>query len=387
MTFVGGDIAEMREAEQQQPENANSFTLGVSEGAGPEHLVVLVNGIVGSVENWRFAAEQFKKKLADKVVVHCNACNSALRTFNGVDVMGNRLAEEVQDVVDANPGVTKISFLSHSLGGLVSRYAIGQLYAPQGGRSLLQERASSRFRNGEILVEHTKVGEAERVGDHDATTVAAPLYGSIAGLEPINFITVATPHLGSKGNRHVPFLFGISTLERVAPMISHWFIGRTGRHLFLADGKKTLQPLLQRMVTDCHEGRFMSALWAFKQRTAYANIVYDHMVGWRTASIRRESEMPQVLISTIESYPHIVRDEELPAVDLKPATMQTREPASDFAEEVMLAGLQQVAWRRVDVSFLGARVKYQAHNTIQVKSAAVHLEGEDVIAHIIDKHF
>jgi len=33
---------------------------------------------------------------------------------------------------------------------------------------------------------------------------------------------------------------------------------------------------------------------------------------------------------------------------------------------VMLAGLQQVAWRRVDVSFLGARVKYQAHNTIQV---------------------
>lgn len=113
------------------------------------------------------------------------------------------LCLQVQDVVDANPGVTKISFLSHSLGGLVSRYAIGQLYAPQGGRSLLQERASSRFRNGEILVEHAKVGEAERVGDHDATTVAAPLYGSIAGLEPINFITVATPHLGSKGNRHV----------------------------------------------------------------------------------------------------------------------------------------------------------------------------------------
>jgi hypothetical protein len=76
----------------------------------------------------------------------------------------------------------------------------------------------------------------------------------------------------------VPFLFGISTLERVAPMISHWFIGRTGRHLFLADGKKTLQPLLQRMVTDCHEGRFMSALWAFKQRTAYANIVYDRIL-------------------------------------------------------------------------------------------------------------
>jgi hypothetical protein len=37
------------------------------------------------------------------------------------------------------------------------------------------------------------------------------------------------------------------------------------------------------------------------------------------------------------AYPHIVRDEELPAVDLKPTTMQTREPASDFAEGRVLA--------------------------------------------------
>ncbi len=47
-------VAEMREAEQQQPENANSFTLGVSEGAGPEHLVVLVNGIVGRCDLLNF---------------------------------------------------------------------------------------------------------------------------------------------------------------------------------------------------------------------------------------------------------------------------------------------------------------------------------------------
>lgn len=54
----------------------------------------------------------------------------------------------------------------------------------------------------------------------------------------------------------LPFLFGISTLEKVAPHISHLFVGRTGRHLFLADDK-TNQPLLQRMTTDCKEGRFM----------------------------------------------------------------------------------------------------------------------------------
>ena len=52
----------------------------------------------------------------------------------------------------------------------------------------------------------------------------------------------------------LPFLFGIASLERVAPLVSHWFVGRTGRHLFLADGDR---PLLQRMVTDCDEGRFL----------------------------------------------------------------------------------------------------------------------------------
>lgn len=63
------------------------------------------------------------------------------------------------DVVTQWPAVNKISFVAHSLGGLVARYAVGRLYQHQGGK--------------------------------------------IAGLEPINFITVATPHLGSVGNKQV----------------------------------------------------------------------------------------------------------------------------------------------------------------------------------------
>jgi hypothetical protein len=40
------------------------------------------------------------------------------------------------EVVEKYPGVTKISFVGHSLGGIISRYAIGQLYAPPGEKSL-----------------------------------------------------------------------------------------------------------------------------------------------------------------------------------------------------------------------------------------------------------
>ncbi|RRT84428.1 hypothetical protein B296_00002340 [Ensete ventricosum] len=79
------------------------------QGSFPEHLVVMVNGLVGSADDWRFAAEQFVKKLPDKVLVHrefgfafflfllkqSSECNSSRLTFDGVDLMGERLAEEV----------------------------------------------------------------------------------------------------------------------------------------------------------------------------------------------------------------------------------------------------------------------------------------------------
>ncbi|GJN03658.1 hypothetical protein PR202_ga21128 [Eleusine coracana subsp. coracana] len=43
----------------------------VAQGGGfPEHLVVMVNGLVGSADDWKFAAEQFVRRMPDKVIVH-----------------------------------------------------------------------------------------------------------------------------------------------------------------------------------------------------------------------------------------------------------------------------------------------------------------------------
>ncbi|KAL5231215.1 hypothetical protein ABZP36_029991 [Zizania latifolia] len=45
----------------------------VEQGGGfPEHLVVMVNGLVGSADDWKFAAEQFVRRMPDKVIVHHN---------------------------------------------------------------------------------------------------------------------------------------------------------------------------------------------------------------------------------------------------------------------------------------------------------------------------
>ncbi|MCI07368.1 alpha/beta-hydrolase superfamily protein, partial [Trifolium medium] len=56
------------------------------------------------------------------------------------------------------------------------------------------------------------------------------------------------------------------------------FVGRTGSQLFLTDGKPNKPPLLLRMASDCEDGKFLSALGAFKCRIAYANVSYDRIL-------------------------------------------------------------------------------------------------------------
>uniref|UniRef100_A0A2N9HE42 DUF676 domain-containing protein n=1 Tax=Fagus sylvatica TaxID=28930 RepID=A0A2N9HE42_FAGSY len=278
----------------------------------PDHLVIMVNGIIGSAADWRYAAEQFVKKLPDKVIVHRSECNSSRLTFDGVDLMGERLAEEVLAVVRRRPEVRKISFVAHSLGGLVARYAIGRLYE----HSPILETAA--LTGNSLSEEHTN----SMVQGHDQ-----PHEAKIAGLEPMNFITFATPHLGSRGHKqadqlqqsfgfcglhqhacmNLPFLCGLPFLERRASQTAHLIAGMSGKHLFLMDKDDGKPPLLLRMVNDSEDLNFISALRAFKRRVAYANANYDHMVGWRTSSIRRQNELPKSnLLVSDERYPHIV---------------------------------------------------------------------------------
>lgn len=316
-------------------------------GDEADHLVVMVNGLYGSSSDWKFGAEQFVKRLPGKVYVHRSECNYSNLTYDGVDLMGERLAEEVRQVVQRRRNLRKISFVAHSLGGLISRYAIGKLY------------------------EHS-IDEENMYGG-----------GKLAGLEPMNFIASATPHLGSRWNKQLPFLFGVPLLERTAAETAHFIVGRTGKHLFLSDRDGEKPPLLVRMVEDCDDGKFMSALRSFKRRVAYANITYDHIVGWRTSSIRRQHELPELqLTANDEKYPHVIHvstanPEDPQQEDSLDASL------ADSLEEIMIRGLTQVTWERVDVCFHESRLKYNAHYNIQVRTP-LNLEGEDVIYHMID---
>ncbi|XP_059637137.1 uncharacterized protein LOC132279227 [Cornus florida] len=354
----------------------------------PEHLIIMVNGIIGSAADWRYAAKQFVERLPDKVIVHCSECNSSRLTFDGVDRMGERLAEEVLAVVKRWPEVQKISFVAHSLGGLVARYAIGVLYEN------FPKMGSSDLTGSYSCGEHLNNSKRDLKHHYD---------GRVAGLEPMNFITFATPHLGSRGHKQLPFLCGLPFLERRAPQTAHWIVGRSGKHLFLTDNDDGRPPLLLQMVNDSDDLKFMSALRSFKRRVAYANANYDHVVGWRTSSIRRQHELPKSnLLVKDEKYPHIVYIEPETTEDIHNKAISMVEKQAKDLEEEMIRGLTQVPWHRVDVSFHKSRQRYIAHSTIQthtrfvlisaqrykqsatVKSYWMNSDGADVVLHMID---
>ncbi|XP_015885416.1 uncharacterized protein LOC107420867 [Ziziphus jujuba] len=335
----------------------------------PTHLIIMVNGLIGSAQNWKFAATQFLKSFPEDVVVHCSTCNSSMLTFDGVDVMGDRLAEEVISVIKRHPGVQKISFIGHSLGGLITRYAIARLYEPD--------------ITGELSLEN---GGRTSDGSED-TTKEEKFKGKIAGLEPVNFITSATPHLGSRGHKQVPVFCGFNSLEKMASRIS-WLLGRTGRHLFLTDSNNGKPPLLLQMVKDTEDLKFMSALLSFRRCVAYANMRFDHLVGWSTSSLRRQMELPKLKrLSPYDKYPHIVNVETAqPASPQEeiPSTTEVNRCKNIDMEEEMIRGLTKVSWERIDVNFSGSRQRYLAHNTIQVKNYCINGDGADVIQHMID---
>ena len=109
---------------------------------------------------------------------------------------------QVVCIVRNNSKVKKISFVAHSLGGLIARFAIGKLY-----KSVPK---SNRPTGGRVDKDNTNNSNLEQ-----------PCLGTIAGLEPMNFVTVATPHLGSKGHKQVdPYITNTTILHIQSHLIS-----------------------------------------------------------------------------------------------------------------------------------------------------------------------
>lgn len=68
----------------------------------------------------------------DKLHVLVAKRNAGSFTYDGVDTGGERVADEIEgkleELAESGHNITKISVVGYSLGGLISRYAIGLLF-------------------------------------------------------------------------------------------------------------------------------------------------------------------------------------------------------------------------------------------------------------------
>lgn len=192
------------------------------------HLVVLTHGLWGTPSHVQYIENQLNDAYPN-VHVYKTGSHSEFRTYDGIDVNGQRVVDEILAETERLGNVTHLSIVGYSLGGLISRYAIGILYT-----------------------------------EHYFDLVI-----------PVNFVTMCTPHVGALNP-----LGGLKS--RIANLFSHYFIGLTGSQLFLKDNVYG-NPLLVAMADE--ESVFYKGLAQFQNRLVYANVMNDRRTFWYTAAM------------------------------------------------------------------------------------------------------
>lgn len=163
---------------------------------------------------------------------------------------GERVAHEIEneaaELERQGAKLKKVSITGYSLGGLISRYAIGLLY-----------------RNG-----------------------------FFDKYEPVNFTTFASPHVGIRA----PIL---SWRSSVWNFLGCKTLGPSGQQIFLVDNfRGTGRPLLTIMAD--HDSIFIRGLKMFKNKTIFANTMNDRSVPYWSAYFSRTN--PYLDIDKVKVY-------------------------------------------------------------------------------------
>ncbi|CAN9185978.1 unnamed protein product [Alternaria alternata] len=237
-----------------------------------DHLCVLVHGLWGNPEHLKYVSTTLGERFPeDKLHILVAKRNAGSFTYDGVDTGGERVAEEVEGKIEelakAGHDITKISVAGYSLGGLIARYAIGLLY-------------------------HRGVFEK---------------------IQPVNFTTFATPHLGVrtplKGyHSHIWNVLGARTLSM------------SGRQLFGVDKFRDTGRSLLSVLAD-PESIFIRGLAQFKHRSLYANVVNDRTVTYYTAGISQTDpfvDPDDIKINYIPDYEEVIVDRDHPVSPKEP---------------------------------------------------------------------
>ncbi|KAJ5236595.1 hypothetical protein N7489_006686 [Penicillium chrysogenum] len=246
-----------------------------------DHLCVLIHGLWGNPSHLDYIASALRDRYgSDNLYILCPKTNSGNYTYDGIELGGERIVHEVEETLESlaerGQKITKISVIGYSLGGLLARYAIGLLNAR----------------------------------------------GWLDKLEPINFTTFATPHVGVRAP-----LKGYK--DQIFNVLGPMTISASGRQMWLIDSfRDTGRPLLGVLADP--ESIFITGLKKFRQRSVYANIVNDRSVLFYTSGLSKVDpfrDLEDVNINYVKGYEDVIIDPDLhvlPPVERKPGSATAR---------------------------------------------------------------
>lgn len=189
------------------------------------------------------------------------------------------MAHEIEETLEAldkkGQKIGKLSMVGYSLGGLIARYTVGLLHSQ----------------------------------------------GVLDKLEPVNFTTFASPHVGVrtplKGIRsHIWNGLGART------------ISMSGQQLFLIDEfRDTGRPLLSVLADP--ESIFVQGLKKFRNRSVYANIVNDRSVVFYTSALSKVDpfhDLENININYVKGYDDVIIDRDNYLLPLMPEDPHSGSP-------------------------------------------------------------
>lgn len=234
---------------------AQSFSMppeAVQNSGKADHLVVLIHGLWGNPIHLQHLRDTLANEHGDKgLYIMVPKSNKDSFTYDGIEVGAERITNEIEaklgELDAAGSKIRKISIAGYSLGGLISRYVIGLLY-------------------------HSGVFET---------------------VQPVNFTTFATPHLGVRTPR-------MGYRAQMWNYLGSRTLSTSGQQMFLVDSfRDTGRPLLAVLADP--NSIFVRGLSIFKNKSIYANAINDRSVPYYTSAISRVD--PFVDLDAIDVHP------------------------------------------------------------------------------------
>ncbi|CAJ0825158.1 9308_t:CDS:2, partial [Entrophospora sp. SA101] len=330
------------------------------------HLIVLTHGIHGSMLDQLYLKESieelYPKDNHNRVIVYSSDVLH-IYTEDGIEECGEKLAKKILEYIDItndnsddggnsdgrsrtfSPTISKISFIGHSLGGLINVFVVGYLY----------------------------------------TVTCGKFFDNI---KPIHFITIASPWLG--------FCCCRTRFSSLRLGMKFGALGQTGKDLALVPRSREQQnkasgaveenteggedePLLLALAKPTSESHI--ALAKFQSRTIYSNIANDVPVSFRSSSlhfhVRISLSPPDVSSDHIDrsiknSYSSILHDKIYTPDEISSQFLSSSNDNDNNSIEVKIARCwhSDLSWRKVILYIEG-----DAHTNVVVRRKWLNVAG------------